>query len=393
MNYLVSFQKEIEEECENILDFWLANAVDTANGGFIGRMGNDGVVDSFAEKGLVLNARILWTFASRQSAKKRMECEVFMETSYTQLTDKFYDQMNGGYFWSLTNQNEPLNLRKQIYGQAFVLYALSAYYKYKKQDEILAKAIDLYHLIEKHALDKIYGGYTEAFAPDWEVLQDMRLSPKDINTPKSLNTHLHILEAYVQLYSIWKDKELVQKIKDLIDLFFSHMVDHKHGHVHMFFKDSWQTIPSAWSYGHDIETSWLLLEAAEIVQYRLDHVKEVAVLLARKVCQIVDENGGVAYETHLLQKHWWVQAEAMVGCMNAYQLTKKEEYISVVYKMWDYIKKYIKDPQGGEWFWGRNEDGTVMASEDKIGFWKCPYHNIRACIELSARINMLINQK
>lgn len=389
---LEQLKGEIDKEGEDILAFWMSKSLDKNQGGFIGKLDNHGVLDPNASKGLVLNARILWTFASTQNINENPSVEEIVKRAYAVLTNNFFDKINGGYFWSLTHQNEPLNLRKQIYGQAFVIYAFAAYYQYTHDPEALVNALDLYRLIEKHAFDPLHGGYREAFAADWSNLEDMRLSPKDLNTPKSLNTHLHIMEAYVKLYQVWHDSGLVQKIKDLIDIFLLHFIDRKAGHVHMFFDDDWQVIPASWSYGHDIETSWLLYEAAEHVQYRLDEVRDVAILLAEGVLPVVDAEGGVSYESHLNQKHWWVQAEAMVGFMNAYQMTLHEKYLDAVYRIWDYTKKYIKDTKNGEWFWGRNEDGTVMEQEDKIGFWKCPYHNVRACMQMSERLKTIINQ-
>jgi len=390
MNELVQLKSEIDKECEDVLAFWLIKSIDKSHGGFIGRMDNHGVIDINAAKGLVLNARILWTFANVQSPNKAATISDIEKRAYDVLTNNFFDKINGGYFWSLTYQNEPLNLRKQIYGQAFVVYALAAYYKKSQNPDALLNAQDLFRLMDRHAFDPIHGGYIEAFASDWSNLDDMRLSPKDLNTPKSLNTHLHILEACVQLCQVWNDSVLIQKIKDLIDLFLLHFIDREAGHVHMFFDENWQVIPTPWSYGHDIETSWLLYEAAEHVHYRLDEVKDVAILLAEGVLPIVDAVGGVSYESHLNQKHWWVQAEAMVGFMNAYQLTDDEKYMKAVYKIWNYTKIYIKDNENGEWFWGRNEDGSVI-DEDKIGFWKCPYHNVRACMQMSERLKTIIN--
>lgn len=389
---LEQLKREMVKEGEGILAFWMSASLDHIQGGFIGKLDHYGVLDPNAPKGLVLNARILWTFASAQNTNVNQTVKDIAHRAFVALNADFFDKIHGGYFWSLTHQNEPLNLRKQIYGQAFVVYALAAYHQYTHDPEALVNALDLYRLIEKHAFDPVHGGYLEAFAADWSHLEDMRLSTKDLNTPKSLNTHLHIMEAYVQLYQVWHDSGLVQKIKDLIDIFLLHFIDRKAGHVHMFFDDDWQVIPAPWSYGHDIETSWLLYEAAEHVQYRLDEVRDVAILLAEGVLPVVDAEGGVSYESHLNQKHWWVQAEAMVGFMNAYQLTDEEKYIDAVFRIWDYTKKYIKDTKNGEWFWGRNEDGTVMEQEYKIGFWKCPYHNVRACMQMSERLKTIIKQ-
>jgi mannobiose 2-epimerase len=389
---LEQLKGEIDKEGEDILAFWMSTSLDKNQGGFIGKLDHHGVLDPNAPKGLVLNARILWTFASAQNTNVNQKVKDIAHRAYVALNRDFLDKIHGGYFWSLTHQNEPLNLRKQIYGQAFVIYAFAAYHKYAQDPEALENALDLYRLMAKHAFDPVHGGYREAFAADWSHLEDMRLSPKDLNTPKSLNTHLHIMEAYVQLYQVWHDSGLVKKIKDLIDIFLLHFIDRKAGHVHMFFDDDWQVIPAPWSYGHDIETSWLLYEAAEHVQYRLDEVRDVAILLAEGVMPVVDAEGGVSYESHLNQKHWWVQAEAMVGFMNAYQMTSHEKYLDAVYRIWDYTKKYIKDTENGEWFWGRNEDGTVMEQEDKVGFWKCPYHNVRACMQMSERLKTIINQ-
>jgi mannobiose 2-epimerase len=277
---LEQLKGEIDKEGEDILAFWMSTSLDKNQGGFIGKLDNHGVLDPNAPKGLVLNARILWTFASTQNINENPSVEEIVKRAYVVLTNNFFDKIHGGYFWSLTHQNEPLNLRKQIYGQAFVVYAFAAYHKYTQDPEALENALDLYRLMEKHAFDPVHGGYREAFAADWSHLEDMRLSPKDLNTPKSLNTHLHIMEAYVQLYQVWHDSGLVQKIKDLIDIFLLHFIDRKAGHVHMFFDDDWQVIPAPWSYGHDIETSWLLYEAAEQIHYRLDEVKDCSHLIS-----------------------------------------------------------------------------------------------------------------
>jgi mannobiose 2-epimerase len=291
------------------------------------------------------------------------------------------------------NKGKMLDGRKQIYGLAFCLYGMAEYYKVTGDGMALHIAKDLFDYIERFSFDKKQGGYIEAFTREWAPMDDLRLSEKDNNEKKTANTHLHIVEAYANLYMVWPDKLLREKIIGLLDIFDKYLISKENYHLNLFMNEDWELRSSLQSFGHDIEASWLLQECAEISndKMQLDRYKKLAVYMADASVDGLDNDGGLWYEydpvtEHLIkEKHWWAQAEAMIGFFNAYQLTGDETYLQRSLNSWQFVKKYIKDDKNGEWFWGINEDYSIM-QKDKAGFWKCPYHNSRACLEIIRRI-------
>lgn len=388
------FHAELQSELTEILHFWSTQTIDHRQGGFIGKMDNQGLVDYTAPKGLVLNARILWTFSAAYANLHDPMYLAVAQRAFGVLSTHFYDDDFGGYYWSVTATGAALNTRKQIYGQAFVLYALAEYLRVldaELQAEVLPRARAIFDWIEQYSFDPRYNGYWEAVARDGSTLEDLRLSDRDRNDPKTMNTHLHILEAYANFYRSWPDSLLHQRLKNLIDLFLDKIIDPQTRHLICFFDVQWNPSPAPVSYGHDIETAWLLLEAAEIAQYRLEDAREMAVAVAVAAAEGFDaQSGALLYEDHLPEKHWWVEAEAMVGFLNAWELTREEHFFEKSLSCWAYIQNHLKDKLHGEWYWGINAQGNVMATEDKVGFWKCPYHNTRACLEGLRRISKYI---
>jgi mannobiose 2-epimerase len=214
-----------------------------------------------------------------------------------------------------------------------------------------------------------------------------------------MNTHLHVLEAYTALYRIWPDEKLKLQIQNLLKNFTGHIVDAKTGHLVLFFDEQWNRKSAIISYGHDIEAAWLLLEAAETIKEEtiIADIKNISVKIGLAAAEGVDKDGGLWYEydadkNHLIkEKHSWVQAEAMVGFFNHWQITGDEGFLQKSLHSWRYISNCIKDKKYEEWLWGINEDGTVMQGQDKVGIWKCPYHNSRACIEIIKRIDGVLD--
>jgi mannobiose 2-epimerase len=304
------------------------------------------------------------------------------------------DRKYGGVFWSVDHQGEVSNNRKQVYGLAFCLYAFSEYYKAAHEDTTAAHAIALFKTIEKHSYDEKQKGYFEAFTYNWKPIDDVRLSNKDENYAKTMNTHLHVLEAYANLYSIWQDSFLGMQIENLLEVFAHHFIDDKSHHLILFFDQDWVGKSNLISYGHEIEAAWLLQYAAEIIGHTgwTITMKSQALKITEAASEGWEYDGGLRYEKqdelHNNEKHWWVQAEAMIGFFNAFQLSHQKKYLEQSLKSWDFVKKYIRDVEFGEWFWGVHEDNSVMANQDKIGFWKCPYHNTRACMEIINRIKV-----
>lgn len=398
--HVTSFATELQAELERILKFWMHRAVDVERGGFYGRIDHANQVHKEAPKGSVLNSRILWSFSA-----------AYLQTgnaTYLQLADRAYEYMQaffidkewGGVYWTVDCKGTPLDTKKQIYAQAFALYAFSEYYRAKPSAVVLPQAIELYQTIIAKSYDAKYGGYIEALTQNWQTIADLRLSEKDYNEKKSMNTHLHVLEAFTALYRVWPDAGLEEKIVELLQLFLSHIIDADTHHLILFFDEAWQPKSNLVSYGHDIEAAWLLQEGAEVVgdEALLQQVKSRSLQMAKAAARGLDGDGGLWYEWdnskwHLVkEKHWWPQSEAMVGFLAAYQNSGDESFLKHALQSWHFIKKHILDTAGGEWYWGVTADYSKM-EEDKAGLWKCPYHNSRACIEVVNRIQQILKQE
>jgi mannobiose 2-epimerase len=393
---LPRFREELKKELkENILSWWIHYAPDRELGGFHGHINHQNRVVKGAGKGAVLNARILWTF----SAAYRMYKEpVYLDTArraYAYIISYFTDKKHGGVYWELEPDGRVRSSRKQVYAIAFTIFGLAEYHLASGDDQPLKYALGLFWDIEAHALDPLYNGYTEALTREWTSLEDLRLSEKDDNESKTMNTHLHILEAYGNLYRVWKDPVLEKALENLIRLFLNTFVDPDRLQLNLFFDDHWTLKSSMVSYGHDIECSWLLHETALILgkEELVKETEQVAIKMARATEEGLDANGGLHYEyfpdTMALDKdkHWWPQAEAMVGYFNAWQLSGEKEFLDRSLGSWNFIREQLIDPDLGEWYWSVDAQGIPQTEKEKAGFWKCPYHNGRACMELIRRID------
>jgi len=381
-------EEGLYSELKNILDYWSDQVFDQKSGLFVGRIDNSGKVYPEAPLGSVLYARILWSFSAGYAFTKNIIYKERAVQAYRALKSHFFDAKNGGVYWSVLPDGTPLNKRKQIYAQAFGIYALAEFYKIEASEDVLNDAISLFELIERYSYDKEEGGYLDAFNQDWLPIEDMRLSEKDLNAAKTMNTHLHLLEAYSNLYSIHKSPILKRQINALLEIFLTKIIHPRKKHLQLFFNAQWRPLSSVQSYGHDIEASWLLMEAAERIDKKNipeDLVEACNGLGLKSLeglledCSLANEKEG---EEINKERHWWVQSEALVGfyCMGL--RTNSLPYVQIVESLWDYIQREIKDTNKGEWFWGRDENGNILQNQDKVGMWKCPYHNSRACLEL-----------
>ncbi|WP_303919505.1 AGE family epimerase/isomerase [Draconibacterium sediminis] len=387
---------ELKNELSQILDFWSTKAVDAEHGGFVGQINSAGEVISGAGKGAVLNTRLLWTFSAAFRNYGEQTYLKMADRAYDYLVHYFWDKENSGLYWECDYLGNPLNTRKQAYVQGFGIYAFSEYYLATGKEESLEYALSLFDLLESKFKDFEFEGYLEALSRNFQPLKDMRLSPKDANFPKSMNTHLHILEPYTNLYKAWPNQHLKERILVLLNLFHNQIIDRETGHFNLFFDMDWTVQSNIVSYGHDIEGAWLLNEAA-IETKDVAAIQSVRKSALRLVDITLDEgtdtDGSVWYEKegdHIdKDRHWWVQAEAMVGLMDAWEICSDERYIQNLTRIWEYIKKNLLDTKNGEWFWSINNGGLPNLKEDKAGFWKCPYHNSRALIELIKRISKL----
>tara|TARA_R110001583_G_scaffold335_5_gene3039 strand:- start:2129 stop:3310 length:1182 start_codon:yes stop_codon:yes gene_type:complete len=382
---------ELGNELQNILTYWSTNTIDEINGGFVGERDHNNNLVQNASKGIILNSRILWSFSAASNHLKTTQYKSLCKRSYTYLKTHFKDEEYGGVYWELDSKGNSINTRKQVYAQAFMIYALSEYYIFSKNKEALNWAIELYELIEKNARDTTYNGYIEAFNKNWSPIEDMRLSDKDENEAKTMNTHLHILEAYTNLYKIYKNEKLRDDLSELIYLFLNKFLN-SNNNLNLFFDEQWNLKSSVISFGHDIETAWLLIEAAKVIDKKelLSETESVAVLIADTFIEKgVDIDGGVMNDfepkTNKLDgdKHWWPQAEALVGLKYVYTITGDEKYLKTAIQILNFIQTKIIDHKNGEWFWRVDKKGKLYTNDYKIGMWKAPYHNSRACILLS----------
>jgi len=389
------FAQSVREELnQNLLPFWLQHVVDYDRGGFIGAMSNDLTVDTDACKGLILNARLLWTFSAAYRHNHDLHLRSLAERAYAYLEQCFWDREYGGMVWQVNPAGEKVDWQKKIYGQAFTVYAWVEYFRAFHVQSALEHAIALFKAIEQYSLDTKFGGYIEVCQQDWSAAEAARLSLKDLAEKKSMNNHLHVLEAYTNLYREWPDDQLRRQLLALINLFAQRILNRQNGHFDHFFNEAWESQSSSYTFGHDIEGSWLLWEAAQVLGDRdvLDSVREMTLGLARVTLEEgLDQDGGLFYEGQAGRiiddnKEWWPQAEALVGFLNAHELSGDREFFRAAQAVWEFIQNYLIDREFGEWFWRVDRTGRPDPKEPKVSEWKSPYHNVRACLEALQRL-------
>ncbi|MFN4146267.1 MAG: AGE family epimerase/isomerase [Runella sp.] len=386
-----SLARETLAEWKRILAYWEKYTPDYRRGGFHGRITYENVPVHDAPRSAILMSRILWTFSSAYRYFKKARYLKQAERAYSYLYNHFRDSKNGGIYWSVTAEGAPLDTRKQLYAHAFVVYGLSEYYAASQFEPALEWAKYLFKTMDDHAYDPQFGGYFEAFAPDWTATDDFILSKAPYN--KSQNTHLHIIEAYTNLLRVWPNTLLRERVGHLLDMFSTRLVSLQTHRLRLFFDETWRPKDETISYGHDIEASWLLWETAEVLHdtTRIENIKKMCIKMVEAATVGLGEDGALDYEYDPTNRHtnrdrsWWVLAEQMVGFYNAYQLTGEVHFRQKAEKSWEFIKKYFIDVEKGEWYATVTPD-LIPQKGDKVHFWKCPYHNSRACYEMVRRL-------
>jgi len=395
---LIALSSAAERELrEDILPFWAERTVDREKGGFYGLITNDLEVDSDAPKGSVLNTRILWTFSAAFRTWPEPLYREMADRAYAYLLEHFWDDQHSGLVWMVDSRGDFLDERKQTYGQAFGVYAFSEYFRATGRKEALEYAIRLLESIEAHAFEPAHGGYVEALARDWSPLEDMRLSDIDLNVPYSQNTHLHLLEAYAALLRVWPEPTLRGRLQALWEILAFRIRDEKTNKLVLFQDRDWKPLSDAVSHGHDIEASWLLCEAADVLgdETISERTKAIGLAMAGGVlAEGFDRvHGGVSdaidHHSPVLGKEWWPQAEAVVGFLNAFELSGREDYLEAALKSWHFIEQFVIDHTYGEWYYRVSPEGRPELDLAKVSPWKCPYHNARAALEIIERSRRL----
>jgi len=386
--------KEVSDNLtQNLLPYWSSKMVDKENGGFYGRIDGNEKVYPGEDKGGILNARILWTYSSAY--------RIFKDTTYLKLATRakdyimahFIDRQYGGAYRSVNAKGEPSDTRKQTYTQTFFIYGMAEYCRATGDQEALNTAKEIFEAFEKYALDKESNGYFEVFTREWQRTHDRLIGESTINDEKTMNTHLHLVECYANLYRVWPDKRMAERLRNLVEIFLNHITDNKTSHLICFMDRNWKGTSRIDSYGHDIEASWLLYEAANLLgdPDLLARVRQVSINLADAASEGIQPDGSMVYEKDLSTGHvatersWWPQSEAIVGYLNAYELTENEKYLDRSVNCWTYTKQHLIDKKNGGWFSGVSESG-VVGKGDKAGYWICPYHNGRMCMEVISKI-------
>jgi len=379
--------EEVRENLtSNILPYWLR--LQDPRGGFCGEVLADGTVLEDAPRGVILGARLIWAFSAAGRVLPDPAVSAAATEAFRWFLAHFIDPEQGGVYWSVTASGEPLDTKKQLYAQGFAIYGLAEYYRYVQDPEALAKAIALYRTVERCFADPDHGGYIEALARDFSPLPDMSLSAHDINADKTMNSHLHLLEAYANLYRVWPDEGLKTAVKELLNLVGERIMAPS-GHLQLYFGRDWSVFPGGLSYGHDIETSWLALECAEALddEALVTRVRPWSLKMAQAGNEGLLPDGSMRYEKLLDgsyddSRQWWVQAETVVGNLWLWKKHGDPEALDRARACWDYIRDHLVDAAGGEWWWAILPNGSMDRSQPKAGFWKCPYHNTRMCLQV-----------
>jgi cellobiose epimerase len=372
----------------NILPFWSGKMLDNENGGFYGRIDGNDKLQKDANKGGILNARILWTFSSAFRVLHDSAYLVTARRARDYILDHFIDKDFGGAYLSLNARGEPLDTRKQVYTQAFFIYALAEYNRATGDKEALLAAKKIFEKVEEFGYDQESGGYFEVYSRNWKRTHDKLIGEKSRHDQKGMNTHLHILEAYTNLYRVWPDKRVEICLTKLVNLFLKKIVNPKTFHLNFFMNAKWEPTAFIDSYGHDIEASWLLPEAADLLKNQecVAQTRDLSLKMVKAACEGLQPDGSFIYEKNNnsgiidYKREWWVQAEALTGFLNAFKLSGDELYLEKAGNTWNYIDKHIIDHINGEWYYDVDENGKH--SGDKAGPWKCPYHSSRMCMEI-----------
>lgn len=387
--------REVKEHLQNkILPFWMG-LKDETHGGFYGEVGYDQKINHKSVKGGIYHSRILWFFSNAYLTLKDKLYLDYADHAYEFLKNHLIDREYGGIYWTVTYDGKPADDSKHTYNQSFAIYGLASYYDASGNTEALELAYEIFHNIENQCKDE--GGYLEAFDRNFKPISNDKLSENGVMADRTMNTLLHLLEAYTELYRVDTKEEVAICIRQMLDTFADKVYNPELRRLEVFFDPDWNSLIDLHSYGHDIEASWLIDRTCEVLndEYYTKKISTITKDLADYIHQVaLDRDSSVFNEcvNGLVDKTkvWWVQAEAILGFVNGYQMDQtRDDYLETSKNIWNYIKKYVIDPrENSEWLNELYRDGKPIIEKELAGVWKCPYHNGRMCFEL---INRKVN--
>lgn len=388
----MAMKTEMEQHLrETLLPFW-EGLKDTAHGGYYGFMGSDLKAVPESEKGCILNSRILWFFSNAYLTLKDESIRPYAEHAYRFLMEHCMDEKEGGVFWSVNYDGTPLDTTKHTYNQAFAIYALSSYYDAFHEEEALKAALELFRLIELKCKDEV--GYKEAQSREFFAVSNEKLSENGVMADRTMNTLLHVFEAYTELYRVSRRPEAAERLKWMLDTIAGKIYNPEKKRQEVFFDNQMNSLIDLHSYGHDIETAWLIDRGIKVLgdEAYKKKMRSITEALEDTVYQTAYQGHSLANEcergTVNELRIWWVQAEAVVGFYNAWQKRPQEtKFKEASEDIWGFIKGHIIDHRdGGEWFWCADKDGMPDMGRPIVEPWKCPYHNGRMCMEIMRRM-------
>lgn len=381
---------EVKKELtEHIIPFW-ANLKDEENGGFYGYMSYNLELDKKADKGVILHSRILWFFSSCYAVLKDEKCRELADHAFEYIKNHCIDYDNGGVYWMTSFKGEPADIMKHTYNIAFAIYALSAYYNAVGDKFALDLAYKLFSDIETNTLDEY--GYREAFTVDWKLVPNDALSENGLMADKTMNAILHLIEAYTELYKADRNEEVAKRLKFQLSQIKDKVFDSQTNALKVFFNEKLEVIGDIHSYGHDIEATWLMDLACDTLEDEelKKQFTEMNLKISNNILNTAMEDGALNNERENdkidRKRVWWVEAESVVGFINAYQHSGDKKFLEAARSVWEYIRSYIIDKRiGSEWYSEVSFEHKPHDFKEIVGPWKCPYHNGRMCLEVIKR--------
>lgn len=384
---------EMRGEIFRIYEFW-KKLRDEENGGFYGYVGHNLDIDKNAVKGVILNSRILWFFSNVYLTTHKAEARELAAHAFSFLRDFCLDKEQGGVYWSLEHDGTVHDSTKHTYNQAFAVYGLSSYYAASGDMRALTLAYDIFKTIEEKCIDSF--GYGEAFDREWNVIFNDKLSEDGFKADKTMNTLLHITEAYTELYRVDRNERVKERLMSALRKIHDEVYDESTHILGVYFDKEMKSVGDVYSYGHDIEATWLIDRTLDEIG-EFDYAEKLKSMNEKIIESVLASayDNGVIFNQSIDKKVdktrvWWIQCESVIGFLNAYMRSGKEKYLSAVYAIWEKIKdSFIDTREGGEWFYSLGENGLPDSSKPIVEPWKCPYHNGRMCMEVIKRYEQL----